>query len=315
MPNKKKPYRIKNWRQYNNALMNRGNLFVWLSDDVVTGWTTSEYSGKPGASQEYSDLSILTCLTMRHVYSLTLRGTQGFMNSLLTLLKLDLTCPDYTTLSRRSKMLNVPLPCSKDISHVVVDSSGLKVYGEGEWKTRQYGSFKRRTWRKIHLCINPDNQEIIANVLTSNNVSDGETLPDLLNQIPNGFKVVSGDGAYDTTSCYKAIYHKGASSIIPPRKNGICQKKEKEDALLDRDKAIKRIELLGRNEKARNIWKQETGYHKRSLAETAMFRFKTIFGHTLAARSFHNQVTELSIKVMILNRMTKLSMPDSFQIG
>lgn len=314
MPTKKNQYRIRNWPDYNKALVNRGSLFFWLSEEVLTHWMAPQPSGKRGASNKYSDLCILTCLMMRHLYGLKLRGTQGFINSLFVLLGLDLKCPDYTRLSRRSKGLDVPLPRSKEILNVVVDSSGLKVYGEGEWKVRQHGVSKRRTWRKMHLAINPDNQEIVASVLTSNDVSDGQVLDALLDQIPGDLEAVGGDGAYDATSCYEAIYEKGAKPLIPPRRNGVPRVWSKEDALSARDNALKRIENLGGNGAARAQWKREVTYHRRSLAETAMFRFKTIFGQKLSMRTFDNQATELFIKSAILNLMTSLGMPDSFLI-
>jgi hypothetical protein len=310
MAKAKTQYRIQNWSDYNQSLISRGSITFWISEEVAQGWQTSELSGKRGASNRYSDLAIVTSLMIRSVYRLTLRATQGFVNSLFALMSLDLSCPHYTRLSRRAKTLDVPLPRSGDIKDVVVDASGLKVFGEGEWKVRQHGVSKRRTWRKVHFAINPRNHEIVASVLSSNDVSDGEVLEELLDQIPGDLNTVAGDGAYDTGSCHKEIHKRGAYPLIPPRRNAVIH--EEDEVLFERNKAIERIQSLGNTEEARKQWKKEVGYHKRSLAETGMFRLKTLFGEKLSSRIFENQATELFIKAAALNMMTSLGMPDSY---
>ncbi len=173
---------------------------------------------------------------IRYVFGLRLRSTQGFVSSLVKLMELRIDCPHYSRLSRRSKNLEVPLPRSKNIKDIVVDGSGLKVYGEGEWKVRQHGVSKRRTWRKMHLAVDPRTNEIVASVLTSNDVSDGEVLGDLLDQIPGDLETVIGDGSFDTGPCYREIHKREARPIIPPRRNAIRQAEDGEDALNERDK-------------------------------------------------------------------------------
>jgi hypothetical protein len=171
--------------------------------------------------------------------------------------------------------LDVPLPRSGDIKDVVVDASGLKVFGEGEWKVRQHGVSKRRTWHKVHFAINPKNHEIVASVLSSNDVSDGEVLGGLLDQIPGDLDSVAGDGAYDTEPGHKEIHKRKAQPLIPPRRNAVLH--EENEVLFERNKAIARIQSLGNTEEVRKKWKKEVGYHKRSLAETGVFRFKALF--------------------------------------
>lgn len=305
----KTQYRIQNWSDYNKSLIARGSITFWFSQEIAESWYADGPDGSRGAPDTYSDQAIITCLTLRHVYGLNLRKTQGFITSLINLMGLPITCPCYTQLSRRAKSLDIPLPRSSKITDIVVDGSGLKVYGEGEWKVRQHGISKRRTWRKMQLAINPDNHEIVAGALTSNEVSDGEVLEELLDQIPGNLNSVSGDGAYDTSHCYSAIAKKGAKTIVPPRKNailgGTCQ---------ERDQVISRINALGGDENARKQWKIESDYHRRSLAETAMFRFKTMFGDKLSSRIFETQATEFFIKVFAMNLMTSLGMPKTVAI-
>jgi hypothetical protein len=308
----KKQYRIQNWSDYNQSLVQRGSITFWISKDVAQGWQEPKLSGKKGASKTYTDLAIVTPLMIRSVYGLTLRATQGFVDSLFSLMKLDIKCPHYTRLSRRAKTLDAPLPRSRGIQDVVVDASGLKVFGEGEWKVRQHGVSKRRTWRKVHFAINPDNNEIVASVLSSSDVSDGETLGELLDQIPGDLRSVAGDGAYDTVPCHREIHKSGAQPLIPPRRNAVIH--EKDDILHHRNKAIERIHSLGNDEGARKQWKEEMGYHKRSLAETGMFRLKTLFGDKLSSRIFETQATELFVKAAALNMMASLGMPESYCI-
>ena len=310
MEESKTHYRIQNWSEYNKSLMARGSITFWFSQEIADSWYADVPDGSRGAPDTYSDQAIITCLILKHVYGLTLRQTQGFVTSLINLMGLPIACPYYTQLSRRAKNLDVPLPRSSSITDIVVDSSGLKVYGEGEWKVRQHGISKRRTWRKMQLAINPDNHEIVAAALTSHDVSDGEVLEELLDQIPGHLNSVSGDGAYDTNHCYSAIGKKSARTIVPPRKNAILNGKCPE-----RDQVISRINALGGDDNARKKWKVESGYHRRSLAETAMFRYKTMFGDKLSSRIFETQATEFFIKVLAMNLMTSLGMPRTIAIN
>src|SRR5215813_11285549 len=166
---KKASYRIRNWSEYNASLKQRGRLTIWVSPEAVANWTTDELTGEPGASPTYTDLAIETMATVQAIYGLAGRQTQGFLQSLFELMKLDLTAPDHSTLSRRRRQLTITLPV-KDWSkprHLVVDSTGVKVYGEGEWKVRQHGVGKRRTWRKLHFCIDEATLEIVSVVAST----------------------------------------------------------------------------------------------------------------------------------------------------
>jgi hypothetical protein len=194
--------------------------------------------------------------------------------------------------------------------HLVIDSSGLKVFGEGEWKVRQHGYSQRRTWRKLHLGIDESSGEIVTAVMTGNDVSDGEVIEDLLDQVEGEISQVSADGAYDHKDCYIAIRNRGATATIPPRSGArIWQHGNSKGERLCRDENLRRCRKDGRAK-----WKKESGYHRRSKAENSFFRYKTIIGSTLRARKFANQATEAFIGCLILNKMLETGRPDSYVI-
>ena len=308
--NTKRRYCIRNWKQYNTALVERGSLTLWLDEAALSGGLNPTQTGRRGASRKYTDLAIVCGLTLGAVYGLALRQTQGLVASLLALVGAALPTPNYTSFCRRRPGLAVALPrqAKSQPLHVVVDSTGVKVYGEGEWKVRQHGWSKRRVWRKLHLGVDEATGEIVAAVSTTQSVTDGPVLPELLDQVPDRIEPVSGDGGYDKRKCYEAIAARAARAAIPPQRNArIWRHGNRAGARLQRDENLRRIRQVGRRR-----WKQETGYHRRSLAETTMFRLKTIFGGTLRARTGAGQATELRLWCAILNRMTHRGMPESY---
>ncbi len=308
----KPQYRIRNWSEYNAGLKQRGSLTFWIEESVLETWIVEDLSGKPGASIFYSDWAILTMATLKGVYRLAGRQCQGFMESIFKLMEIDLPVPDHSTLSRRLGQLSVALPVlpKEGARHVVVDSTGVKVYGEGEWKTRQHGVSKRRTWRKLHLGVDEATGEILAAVATTNDFHDGEVLNDVLQAIDEPIEQVSTDGAYDHRHCYDEIAAKGAKAVIPPRKDAVIwQHGNRKGKPHPRDENLRSIRKHGRKR-----WKRNSGYHRRSIAETTMFRFKTIFGDKLSARQFDNQAVELFIKCAALNRMIQIAKPDSYKV-
>ena len=306
-------YCIRNWSEYNAALKQRGSLTFWMDEAVLEQWVIPNLSGKPGASNFYSDLAISTMATVKAVYGLAGRQCQGFLESIFELMEIELSVPDHSTLSRRLGQLAVKLPVlpKSGARHVVVDSTGVKVYGEGEWKTRQHGISKRRTWRKLHLGVDEATGEILAAVVTTNDITDGEVLSDILDGVTAEIEQVSGDGAYDQRQCYRAVRRRRAKAVIPPRKGAkIWQHGNAKGERHNRDENLRRIRKVGRK-----AWKRESHYHRRSLAETTMFRFKTIFGDKLSSRNFDNQAVELFIKCAALNRMIQLCKPDSYEVA
>jgi transposase len=303
---------IRNWSDYNAGLKQRGSLTFWIDEDVLQGWVEPELSGKRGESRYYSDVAIATMGTIKSVYGLAGRQCQGFLESIFELMGLDSAVPDHSTLSRRLGQLTVSLPVVDKATarHVVVDSTGVKVYGEGEWKTRQHGISKRRTWRKLHLGIDEATGEILVGVVTTNKVHDGTVLKDMLDGIDDPIEPVSADGAYDHRHCYDEIAERQAKPVIPPRKDAVIwQHGNRKAPPHPRDANLRYIRKHGRKK-----WKRDANYHRRSLAETTMFRFKTIFGGKVRSRKFDNQAVELLLQCAALNRMIQIAKPDSLML-
>ena len=310
---RKELYRVKNWSEYEKALVQRGSITFWLSDDIEQTWL---YVGEKqrGSQFDYSDKAIEIMLTLKEVFHLTNRGAEGFVRSLFQMMNIDLPVPDHSTLSKRGKTLKVKLPKKTSSSlNLVLDSTGLKIYGEGEWKVRKHGYSKRRTWCKLHLGADPENGEIQAVLLTENSVSDDATVKELLEQIEQTLLACAADGAYDKRKVYDALnkHSPEVEILIPPRRNArIWQHGNSKAERLKRDENLRYIRKHGRQQ-----WKEDSDYHMRSLAETAMFRLKTIFGDELSARLLETQTTQALIRCLALNKMTHLGMPESYQVA
>jgi hypothetical protein len=302
-------YRVRNWSAYNKALVERYDITIWVEEDMRQAW---HYDGprQQGGQFIFSDVAIECMGTLREVYHLPLRGAEGLLRSLFTLMGVALPVPSYSTLSRRSQSVVIHLPKkAQGALDLVIDSTGLKVYGEGEWKVRQHGVSKRRTWRKLHLAVDPDSQEIQAAMMSDAGMDDSEMVAPLLSQVKNNVESVAGDGAYDKRKVYAVLAELApqAQVNIPPREDAkIWQHGNSAQPPLPRDENLRRIRNVGRKQ-----WKEETGYHRRSLAETAMFRIKTLFGDHLSNRRFDTQASQVGFRCRALNRMTHLGMPES----
>jgi hypothetical protein len=307
----KSTYRIRNSKQYNDALVRRGSLTLWVDQEMIQAW---RYQGpsQRGAQFRFSDLAIECLLTLRTVYHLTLRATEGFARSLFEVMEVDLSVPDYTTLCRRAATVRITLPKrAAGPLNLVLDSTGLKVYGEGEWKVRQHGPSKRRTWLKLHLAVDPRTHEIQAAMVTDPGMTDAETVPALLEQVANPIARAAADGAYDRQVVYDALKSRSARAVVPPRRDAkIKRHGNTSGPRLARDENLRRIRRIGRS-----AWKEESGYHERSLAETAMFRMKTVFGDGVVSRSPARQATEVGVRCRALNIMTHQGMPRSERIA
>ena len=311
----KEKYHLTNWSAYNAGLKQRGSLTLWLSEDIAQQWY---HQGQPqkGAQFIYANECILLLLTLKVTFKLPFRQLEGFACSLMALLKLDLVVPDYSQICRRQKGLTVPLDLGKNLLgepvHLVIDSSGLKVYGEGEWKVRQHGGGKRRIWRKIHLAVDEKTGRILAHRLTDKDVDDACQLPALVGEVQQkGFRVnkVGTDGSYDTFDTYQSLLKAQIEPIIPPRINAAWWV-DQQDVLLDhpRNRALEQIDQGGLNV-SRKQWKKQSGYHRRSKAENAFFRWKIIHGPGMYARKMDNQSTEAAVKVAVLNRFSQIAAP------
>jgi hypothetical protein len=310
----KQIFRVRNWGEYNKALVNRGSITLWFPENFEKNWCYRSPVKLRGGQKKYSDMAITLCLIFRGKYGLTLRETQGFVQSIFDMKQMDLNCPDYTSICRRAQEIDIEIP--RSVVHgsidVVFDSTGFKIYGEGEWKVRQHGYSKRRTWVKLHIGVNPKDHTIVAEEVTSNSVTDDKVFSRLLEQIPHTINSTPLDGAYDKKGCYIAAHNKGAIPIVPPRKDAVISN---DPDLVERNFAITYIKKHGGGEEGRKMWKIASGYHKRSIAETAMFRLKQLFSDRLKSRKFLNQTAELKVRIAILNKMTLHGMPDSYCVA
>ena len=305
----KQKHRVTNWSEYNEGLRQRGDLTVWISDDALELWAAPRRT-TPGGQPHYSDLAIELCLTLGMVFKQPLRQTQGLMRSIATLLGVEIAVPDFSTLSRRSSGLILrprPRDNSRAPIHLVVDSTGLKIFGEGDWLHEKHkAKAKRKSWRKLHLGLDLGSGEIVCSELTTDDIGDPTALPGLLDQIDGPVEKFIADGAYDGEPTVKALTERFGPLIevtIPPPKNAILS----DGAALNpsaRDGHIAEIETHGRM-----AWQKSSGYNQRSRIETQMGRWKTVIGSKLKARHVENQKTEAKIGVRILNRMTKLGRP------
>lgn len=300
-------YRVTNWPEYDRALVRRGRLMIWFDEEFLREHWRPAPTGRRGAPFQYSDSAIQALLTLKAVFDLPYRRVEGLAGSIVQLMGLTLRIPDHTLLSRRAQTLTVQIPRRQRAGpmHVVVDSTGLKIYGEGEWKVCWHGAGKRRTWRKVHLAFDAEVKDALAVEVTTEVWTDGEVFQGLLDQIEGDIAQVDGDGASDTRGVYNAALERDATVAVPPRENAVPW-----EADHPRTQALATIA-----ERGWPAWKQAVGYHRRSLAENGIYRFKQLFGERLASRLFETQVTEVHVRVAALNVMTYLGMPVSVPVG
>ena len=258
-------YRTTNWRAYNAALRRRGSLLIWF--DPETEWLAVP-SGRRGRPATFSDAAIQTCLTLKVLFGLPLRQTAGLVASLLKLAGLDWPVPDFSTLCRRQKTLTVATPYrpSSGALHLLIDSTGIKAMGEGEWTTRKHGASRPRQWRKVHFGIDAATMEVRAVEITGSRVGDAPMLPELLAQIPpeEPIGTVTADGAYDTRACHSAIAARQACAVIPTRRNGRPWKETTPGAQA-RNETLRATRRFGRS-----TWRKWSRYHRRSRVEAKM---------------------------------------------
>ncbi|MGF9759357.1 IS5 family transposase [Microvirga sp. 0TCS3.31] len=308
----KQRYRVTNWAEYDASLRQRGSLTVWFTEEAIAAWR-AEPRRTRGGQAHYSALAIRTALTLRAVFRLALRQTEGLIGSILKLLRLDLAVPDHSTLSRRAATLKIPKPCpgSKGPIHLLVDSTGLRLCGPGEWLTEKHGTRRRRSWRKLHIGVDAETGQILASELTSREVADGSQVGPLLNQITTPLASFIGDGAYDQAGVYDTVAkrHPDAEVIVPPRATAVLSE-DVETSPTQRDQHLQSIAEHGRVG-----WQKRSGYTRRALVETSISRFKRVIGDALRSQTDRRRATEVAIAISALNRMFELGRPKSVRIA
>jgi Transposase DDE domain len=304
-------HKVTNWPAYEASLRQRGSLTVWFSDDVIAAWA-GERRATRGGQPWYSPLAILTALTLRTVFRLAYRQTEGLIGSIFSLLGLTLRVPDHTTLSRRSATLAVPRPQPTAADgeaqpvHLLVDSTGLKLCGAGEWLVEKHGAKRRRAWRKLHLGVDADTGQIVASALTNKEVDDGILTGPLLNQVTGPLSSFTADGAYDQDGVYAAVAerHPEARVIVPPR----CTAVMSEMAAFTSTQRDGHLQCIA--ESSRMAWQNASGYNRRAKVEAAIGRWKQVIGDGLRSRIEECRVTEVDVAVHVLNRMLTLGHPN-----
>jgi hypothetical protein len=310
-------YKVKNWKAYNKNLVERGSLNIWLEASMIRSWGEIEVTKKVVGEQLYSASVIQCCLMLGMVYHQPLRQTTGLVASLLAMLGYGgFAVPDYSTLCRRQSSLSVEVSkalAGKRKLDIAIDSTGLKVYGEGEWKVRKHGASKRRTWRKLTIGIDVHSQEIVFAALTSNGEDDACTASSILQGKADKLNSVRGDGGYDKFA-FRETLGDGVKQIIPPPSNAVVHKGTKKKPLppylTQRNAAV---EFMLSHE--RKEWKIKEDYHLRSLNEIAMFRYKTSFTDKMRARNLESQKTEVALKCKILNTYRQQGMPLAYKVA
>jgi hypothetical protein len=303
---------VKNWHEYDQSLRDRGDITLWISQDAIDTWTPP-MTGKRGAPPMYSDIAIETALTLRLLFRLPLRQTEGFLHALLTLMDVTLPCPDHTTLSRRNASVAIQQQVDRapeEAISVMVDSSGLKVCGQGEWHTQKHGEKKSKRWKKLHIGVDAQGQ-IVASTVTESHAQDPSQVPALLSQVRPRIDRFIGDGMYDQEPVYAAVaeHSPGARVIIPPRKDAVLSAMAT-TAPTQRDQHVLAIESAGRF-----AWKRTSGYYAQANAENVFARFKRTFGDRLWAKRDEAQEREASLACQLLNRMRELGRPQSYPVS
>ena len=309
-------YRATNWPEYDRALQRRGSLTVWVTPEALAAWHPPKTSRR-GRSPQYAEIAIETGHLLRLAFGRPWRQTEGLLRSLATLLGLEIGIPDHTTFSRRSPGLALARSLGQAQArgpvHVVIDTTGLKVHGAGEWLAETHGERGRRTWRKLHLAVDPSTGEILASELTTTEEGDAALVGPLLEQIHGPIASVTADGAYDGEPVYRAVAARQpdppAAVIIPPRASAVPSSTA-DTTPTQRDQHLRMI-----RDRGRLGWQKAVGYGRRSRGETAVFRYKTIIGRGLRARTLSSQKTEARVACSVLNRMTRLGMPVSQRIA
>jgi DDE family transposase len=283
---------------------------VWFTPEAIEAWAVASRTSR-GGQASYSDLAIATALTLRAVFRLALRQTEGLIGSIIRLLGLDLAVPDHSTLSRRAGSLELPRPRPGSAPvHLLVDSTGLRLCGPGEWRVEKHGSRTRRSWRKLHIGVDADTGQILAAELTGPEIDDGSQIGPLLDQVGGPLASFTADGAYDRDDVYTEVVtrHPDAEVIVPPR----CSAVPSETAQTAPTQRDRHIEVIA--EHGRMAWQKASGYNWRALVEADISRWKRVIGDGLRSQTDGRQATEVALAVGVLNRMLELGRPEYVRI-
>ncbi|MCP5489889.1 MAG: IS5 family transposase [Chlamydiales bacterium] len=289
--------RKRNWHKYNRDLVKRGSITFFIDPNALTEKPEENKRGRP---RLFSLPLIYLLLVLKIQYRLTYRTLEGFAKSILPHIEPDIFLPTYSLICKRASHMEALLPklSSRRPKVVLLDTTGIKVYGEGEWKVKMHGASKRRKWVKLHIAIDENTQEIIHFEITKGHEADCKIGPKIIEKLPKPVETVIADGGYDTKRCREAINQIGAKDLIPPRKNSLLS-----PFMTRRNNALREIKGLGGDQLAREIWGKLTRYSRRALVETSFSRLKRLYGERFFSKKIETQKIEGHIKCKMLNQM------------
>ncbi len=303
--------RKRNWKEYNKQLIQRGSLTFLIDPKLLS--SNPHHQRKNGRPKEFSDPFITMLMMVKIHFRLTYRALEGFMRYLLDANKWECKIPSYSLVCKRAAFIKHSLPklSRRRPSVVLLDASGAKVVGEGEWTVKMHGRQKQRKWIKIHIAIDAKTQEIVAESTTKSSVKDSKMVKALLDDIKGMPSAVIADGAYDDKVSREEIRKRKSKAIIPPPRNARLRYKD-----IDRDDAIRIINGFGGDKEAKSLWGKLTGYIRRALVETSFSRMKRLFGERLFSKLPEKQAIENRLRCVILNRMREIkSVPVASSLG
>ena len=301
----------RDWSKYTEALVNRGKLTLFITKGFADTWYVKYNEGTPrarGGQAKYSEAAITSLLSLRFIFKLPLRAMEGLAQSLVEMAGVDINVPDYSTLSIKLRDMKIKLPpvCKDSGGGYVasLDSTGVKIHGQGEWNRKKHSQKDRREWVKMHLIIDNDTMQILGVEATADDVHDSEVFDQLIDTLPHKINKVLGDGAYDTLGAHKKSLDNGIELVALPRGNAVADLKSTKPHILRRNEHVLRYK-----EKGIYAWANKYGYWARNRAESTMSRFKTTFSGSLSSRKVESQKNEIILKCKILNMFTELTLP------
>lgn len=289
----------RDWSKYNKQLVNRGKINFWVKPECLKKWKAPK-AKKNGRPFVYASELIKTMVYIRFKFHLSLRETEGFFQSLIALTKMLFHVPSYTQVCRRMKSLDLPneLLEKRHVTDVVLDTTGLKVYGEGEWRAEKYGG--KKAWKKLHLALDPESGKLILAEISDEYVHDTTYMEKALRRMNRRRGKILIDGIADSWRCYELAKSYGKTLLTPPKRGAVIRK---EVGYERRNDAIKIIRAMGNDGVARSVWAKLVGYNQRVIAESMMSRWKRLHGDSLKSRCEKRRKIEMQLKAMMINAM------------
>ncbi len=300
-------FKVTNWSKYNNTLRNRGRIDFMIAENLSDGWYENNVSTRNrGGQRRYSDKAIFMCLQIRYLFGLKLRQSQGFIDWIFVVSGSPLTCPDYTTLSKRGRSLNLEfLSYNKcdDFDYICMDSTGIQTYTGNEWLENKHGKqYIRRTWKKLHIAVG-NNGVITGSITTCHNKDDRSQVKELLKNIKT--REVLADSGYDGENIYQMLRTEGIKPTIRPPNHLVAKKAKTE----------RQQSAAYQQTKGYHAWRNKNKYGRRELVENTFFRFKGSFGSKFLSRNDDNMNNEMTIKCQLLNKMFEIGKPISIRVA